>query len=236
MVASKSSDPARTPTSAYAPVTSRNVLVALLVGLVVGIGIVVLREQFDDAIKSTEDLAQASNGLPMLGVVPADKNWQTVGETHLASVEAPTSAMAESFRTLRTSLQFARIDDPARILQVTSAKAGEGKSTTSANLGVTLSRAGQKVLLIDLDLRRPRQHLFFGLPNSTGFTTLLLDPDSRADTIAVSERIPGSACSPLAQGRATRRNSSTAPGPVRSLWIWPTTTTWCCWTARPFWG
>ena len=90
------------------------------------------------------------------------------------SREEPRSLAAEAYRTLRTATQFVAIDRPMGTLQVTSPSAGDGKTTTLANLGVALATAGQRVILVDCDLRRPRIHDFFGLSNETGFTSLLV--------------------------------------------------------------
>lgn len=87
----------------------------------------------------------------------------------------PKSAAAEAYRTLRTNLHFAEVDRPQRTIAVTSATAGEGKTTTVANLGVVAAQAGARVCLIDGDLRRPALHRLFGLENNYGLTTALVD-------------------------------------------------------------
>jgi polysaccharide biosynthesis transport protein len=183
-------DEARPPSSPYAPDLSRNLMIALLVGLIAGVALAFAREQFRDTVDSAEGLETATGGLSLLGVIPKDQEWKTTGETHIVSFEAPTSPLAEAYRTLRSSLQFARLDDPIEILQVTSSSPFEGKSTTVANLGVTLSKAGQRVLIVDLDLRRPRLNKFFELDNSIGFTSLLQDPSLDRRAIAVSADAP----------------------------------------------
>jgi len=184
-------DEASIPSSPYEPSVLRNVLLALMVGLVLGVGAALVREQFDDSIDSADSLAAASGGLPLLGAVPLDEAWTAAGDTRLVTVQAPNSVTAEAYRTLRTSLQFAWLEAPMTGVQVTSARSLDGKSTTVANLAVTLAAAGKRVLVVDLDLRRPRMHWFFGLSNDVGFTTVLKDPDSFRSAVAVSPDLHG---------------------------------------------
>jgi receptor protein-tyrosine kinase len=91
----------------------------------------------------------------------------------LATVLDPTGGAAESYRTLRTNLFYALVDDPPRVIVMTSPGAGEGKSTTCANLGVVLAQAGKSTLILDCDLRRPQVHRVFGLRNLRGVTDIL---------------------------------------------------------------
>lgn len=86
----------------------------------------------------------------------------------------PKSPVSEAFRTLRTNLQFVRVDGPLKALAVTSAIPGEGKSTVAANLAIAMAQAGKSVILVDADLRRAKQHKLFDLPNKVGLTNLLL--------------------------------------------------------------
>jgi capsular exopolysaccharide synthesis family protein len=107
----------------------------------------------------------------------------------LISEVLPHSAAAEAYRSLRTSVQFLTLDQPVRILQVTSPRTSEGKTTTVANLAVTLAAAGQRVIVVDCDLRRPRQHDIFGLPNEVGLTSVLLGRAPMSDALqAVPDR------------------------------------------------
>lgn len=101
----------------------------------------------------------------------------------------PRSAAAEAYRTVRTSIQFANLDQPHRSLIVTSASVGEGKTTTTANLGVAHAQSGLRVCVVDADLRRPALHRIFGLPNSQGLTTALLE-DQPLVKVAQQTRIP----------------------------------------------
>src|SRR5581483_5785396 len=93
----------------------------------------------------------------------------------LITVSNPRSPIAEAYRTLRTNLEFSNLDKSLRAIVVTSAGAEEGKSTTLANLAVTIAQGGKKVILVDADLRRPTQHQIFGLKNSPGLTDIVRD-------------------------------------------------------------
>ena len=93
----------------------------------------------------------------------------------LITVSEPRSPISEAYRTLRTNLDFASLDQALKTLVVTSAGVGEGKSTTLANLAVVSAQAGRKVVLVDADLRRPTLHQIFGLSNEAGLTTLMMD-------------------------------------------------------------
>jgi capsular exopolysaccharide synthesis family protein len=165
---------ASVPTAPVRPNPLRSGVVALAVGLVLGIAIAFLVDYLDDSVKTKDDLEDATEGLPVLGIIPVVSDWRPQGEPMLVSITTPKSPAAEAYRTLRTSIQFLGLDRPMRSLQITSPGPQEGKSTTMANLGVALARAGQTVVIVCCDLRRPRIHEFFGLDNEAGFTSVLL--------------------------------------------------------------
>ncbi|RMG95908.1 MAG: polysaccharide biosynthesis tyrosine autokinase [Chloroflexi bacterium] len=98
-------------------------------------------------------------------------------EKYLITLSDPRSPVSEAYRTLRTNLSFYSLDNPLRTLVVTSPAADDGKSTTVANLAVTMAQSGRKTILVDCDLRRPSLHTFFGLPAEPGLTNMLLDDD-----------------------------------------------------------
>ncbi|QJC53347.1 CpsD/CapB family tyrosine-protein kinase [Paenibacillus albicereus] len=95
------------------------------------------------------------------------RSWSLIAQNN------PKSPISESYRMLRTGIEYAGVDEPVDLLMVTSCRAGEGKSTTSANVAVTFAQTGQKVLLIDADMRKPSQHHIFGLSNRAGLTSVL---------------------------------------------------------------
>jgi polysaccharide biosynthesis transport protein len=163
------------PASApFTPDIRRNVLMGIIAGILLGVALAFLRDYFDDSVKSKADLELATGGVTTLALIPRFTEWKDRGVAQLASIESPASPVAEAYRSLRTSVQFASIERPLRTIQITSPRSQDGKSTTAANLGVLLARAGQRVILVDCDLRRPRLHDFFGLSPSMGFTSVLL--------------------------------------------------------------
>jgi non-specific protein-tyrosine kinase len=110
---------------------------------------------------------------------------------NLITVSDPRSPVAEAYRSLRTNLEFSSLDHPLRTLLLTSPGPEEGKSTTLANLAVTLAEAGRRVIVIDCDLRRPRQHDLFGVANGAGLTTLIRDEGAQASPPLQETEIAG---------------------------------------------
>jgi non-specific protein-tyrosine kinase len=99
----------------------------------------------------------------------------------LITVSNPRSPISEAYRTLRTNLEFSSLDKPIKTMVVTSAGPEEGKSTTLANLAVTIAQGGKRVILADCDLRRPSQHKIFGLENGRGLTTMMVEEEALKD-------------------------------------------------------
>ncbi len=183
---------AATPPSApVSPKPTRDAMLALVFGLLIGLAVAFLRDYFDDTFRTKEDLDAVAGGVPVLGIVPAISDWRDRKTAVLESVTHPSSAAAEAYRSLRTSLEFLGIDRKIHIIHITSSASGEGKSTTSANLAVSLARAGKHVVLVDCDLRRPRMHEFFGMDNSVGFTSIILGTASIDEALVPAPGIPG---------------------------------------------
>lgn len=162
--------PATAPTSPSGPNTKLNLLVAGLSGLALGVAAAILRASLDSRVRSEADL-RAVTDTPVLGAIAFDQD--AVKKPLLTQAETQ-SPRAESFRQLRTNLQFANVSGRARTVLVTSSLPGEGKSTTATNLAIALSQAGQTVCLIDADLRRPMVNEYLGLDRGAGLTTALL--------------------------------------------------------------
>ncbi|HEX7277948.1 MAG TPA: polysaccharide biosynthesis tyrosine autokinase [Acidimicrobiales bacterium] len=178
------------PTAPIKPRPTRNAVLAAVVGLLLGVGLAFLAEYLDDSIKTREDLERLSSPVPVIALIPAVLGWKERDEVRLVSVSAPTSAAAEAYRTLRTAIQFVALDKPMGVVQVTSSNASEGKTTTLVNLGVALAKAGQRVILVCCDLRRPRLHQFLGLNNDVGFTSLLLGNAPLSRTLQAVPGVP----------------------------------------------
>ncbi|MDQ4088858.1 MAG: polysaccharide biosynthesis tyrosine autokinase [Actinomycetota bacterium] len=177
------------PDRAESPRPERDGLVALAVGLLLGLALAFTFEFFDDSIKDRADLERASGGLPVLAAIPKIRRGR---REILFPLEEPTSNVAEAYRTLRTALTFVFAEGPIRTLQVTSAAAGEGKTTTVASLAVSLAQAGQRVCAVSCDLRRPRLHEFFGARNEMGLSSALVGQASATELlqpVAADDRI-----------------------------------------------
>jgi len=141
-----------------------NMILGVVVGLVLGIGSAFFLEYLDTSVKTLEEV-EASLGLPVLAVIP--RNMKILPRSK--SVDADS----EAYRILRTNVEFNRKNPDANTFTVVSGGAGEGKSTTIANLAFTFAQGGYNTLIIDADLRRPAQHKIFDLPNDKGLTNYL---------------------------------------------------------------
>ncbi len=150
------------------PQTRRNGLLGFVLGLLLGIGLAFVREARDTQVRSVEEL-QERLGLPLLARLPEPPRNVRKADG-LVMLDGPQSREAEAFRILAVSLEFANRERGARTIMLTSALAGEGKSTTVANLAVALARSGRRVSLVDLDLRSPYLHRFFDLQGRPGIT------------------------------------------------------------------
>jgi capsular exopolysaccharide synthesis family protein len=156
--------------SPVSPRPTRNLALAALLGLLLGVGAAVLREQLDNTVRSDGALQQAS-GAAVLGQIPFDSNSASAP---LIVGSANQSLRAEAVRKLRTNLRFIDIEQQHQVIALTSALSGEGKTTTCCNLAIALAETGAKVLLIDADLRRPRAAEYLGLEATVGLTDVLI--------------------------------------------------------------
>jgi capsular exopolysaccharide synthesis family protein len=176
------------PTSPSSPSYPKNLFLSLALGLALGVGAALVREQLDDRLRGYSDL-DVQTGAPVLATIPKISAWKKKDKALLSTIEAPRGAVAESYRTLRTNLQFIAKEDPGfRIVAITSPNAGEGKTTTVANLAAALAQTGQRVIAASCDLRRPRLHTFFNLSNQLGMTSVLAGNVSLAEA---AQRVEG---------------------------------------------
>jgi capsular exopolysaccharide synthesis family protein len=163
-------DPASYRSSAVSPVPALNLIVGALIGLLVGFGVAVARDLLDNTVSTAKDV-EAAIGSPVLASIAYDSD---VPKHPLLTEAGSHSPRVEAFRLLRTNLQFLNLDTRPRSLVITSAVPSEGKTSTAINLAIALAQTGQRVLLIDGDLRRPRAASVLGLERSVGLTTVLV--------------------------------------------------------------
>jgi tyrosine-protein kinase Etk/Wzc len=186
-------DPALVPVQPVAPRPVRTVALALIFGLVLGTGLAFGREALDTRVRTEDEVRGIAGGVPVIGRIPNSRGrarsrslarmpWQRRVTTaapeefldhQLVARSDPLGAPAEAYRTLRTNLTFANVESPPRLIVVTSATSGEGKTTTSANLAITLAQQGTPVLLVDADLRLGNLHELLDRPMEPGLAQLL---------------------------------------------------------------
>lgn len=172
--------PATTDGARVSPKPIRNLALAVAVGLLLGLALAVLRHALDSKVRTKEDVEGLSDGLTVLGGIPFDDE----ALTHPLLVSDDThSPRAEAFRTLRTNLRFVDVAHHPSSIVVTSALSGEGKTTTTANLGLSLAEAGSSVCLVEGDLRRPKLLEYLGLEGAVGLTDVLVGAAELADVL-----------------------------------------------------
>jgi capsular exopolysaccharide synthesis family protein len=182
-------DPAEPSLFPFKPRLLNNLLVGLVAGLLLGIAVVVALEVMDDSIKFPDEVERVL-GVPLMGVIPKIRSKRSSSKPIALEVhDDPRSAIAEAYRSVRTALQFSTAEGAPKRLVVTSTTRNEGKSTTSLALAINFAQMGQRVLLIDGDMRNPTVHKLLGIPNDFGLSNLL-SSDNRGDKMITATSIP----------------------------------------------
>ncbi len=171
------------PVVPISPRIPLNLALGLIVGLGLGIGAAVLRDQFNTSVNGVGDVEKLTGAIP-LGVVPYDA---AAGKQPLITADQ-FGGRAEAFRTLRTNLQFADVDDPPRVITITSALPAEGKTTTACNVALTLAQSGARVVLVEGDLRKPAVGKYLGISNAAGLTNVLAGQHELRDVLVSYQR------------------------------------------------
>lgn len=183
------------------PPRVRNILLALLLALGAGIGLAFLLDYLDDSIKSVDDVDRYIH-VPALALIPSNRSERRLRgkgagvpasgaeTTALALIDDARSPIAEAYRHLRTSLLLSSAGQPPRTILVTSSQPSEGKTTTAVNTAVMLAQTGAEVLLVDCDLRRPRVHAHFNLPNARGVTNYLSGETELESVVQTYDQLP----------------------------------------------
>jgi capsular exopolysaccharide synthesis family protein len=169
-----------------------NVVIGVMLALLLAVGLALLLEYLDRTVKSAEDI-EAAVGAPFLGVIPVVEEVsnatteEAMRDRDLFVFKNPTSRAAECCRSIRTNILFSSADRRMRTLTISSPRPREGKTTTTIYLGTTMAQSGQKVLLIDTDLRRPRLHKSLGISRQRGLTNLILGDATVEDVVKTTD-------------------------------------------------
>jgi capsular exopolysaccharide synthesis family protein len=191
---------ARTPRQPIGPPRMRNIIIAFLLSLGVGVGLAFLLDYLDDTLKSVEDVDRHLH-LPTLALIPAPREVRRLlgrsapepepgANTALALIDDVRSPVAEAYRHLRTSLLLSSAGQPPKTILVTSSQPSEGKTTTVVNIATMLAQTGADVLVLDCDLRRPRVHAHFGMGNTRGVTNYLSGDSNVSELVQTYEKLP----------------------------------------------
>ncbi|MCA1632239.1 MAG: polysaccharide biosynthesis tyrosine autokinase [Acidobacteria bacterium] len=195
---------ARVPHEPVGPARTRTIVLAFLLSLGVGVGLAFLLDYLDDTLKSVDDVDRYLH-LPSLALIPASRGERarliggrrtpapkTEGDpmTALALTSDVRSPSAEAYRHLRTSLLLSSAGQPPKTILITSSQPSEGKTTTAVNTAITLAQTGADVLIMDCDLRRPRVHANFGVPNARGLTNYLSGERDLDTLVQTYDKLP----------------------------------------------
>ena len=179
-------DTARASAGPVKPVKSKAYSIALIIGLLVPVIFIYLREQFDDSVHDVQTISGLTGGIPVLGMVGLSKN-----NSKLVITEKPNSLIAEAYRSIRTNLKFFGIENEKKVLLITSSIGTEGKTFTAMNLSSVLALSGKRTVLLGLDLRKPKIIDDFQLANDKGISTYLSNEHSLDEVLQPSKLIDG---------------------------------------------
>jgi polysaccharide biosynthesis transport protein len=184
-------DAARPSLAPLRPNVRNNLALGLLLGLLAGFGLALVLDQLDNTVKTQADVEEKI-GVPFLGFFPrvAEANDAPAHERDLYVFRHPKSPVAEACRAIRTNLLFMSPDKPLRTMLVTSSGPQEGKSTCVIATGIAMAQSGNRVLVVDTDMRRPRLHRAFGISNEQGVSSVLVG-DATLDEVIKSTEVPG---------------------------------------------
>ena len=174
-------DSAVLPEKPVKPNKRLNVAIAGILGLMLSIGLAFLLEFLDRTIKTPDDVKRYL-GLTAIGAIPKTQN----GDIKDIASRDPKSPITEAYRTLRTNIQFASLDNPIKTIMTSSSIAGEGKSSTTFNLATVFAQTGAKVLVVDGDFRKPKIHRLAKMPNVNGLSDILINQSDYKESIVKS--------------------------------------------------
>ena len=184
-------DVAVTPEEVSNNTLKRDLLIALFISIFGTIGVVFVVYYFDDTVKLTDDLEEEI-GMPVVAkVFKSDIGSKNNRKVELLAQKYPKSVVSESIKTLRTNLQFSSVDEDIKTILITSSIPGEGKSFISANLAISFAQTDKRVLIVDCDMRKGRQHRIFKLSNSKGLSNLLIDDMTNYKDYINKTSVPG---------------------------------------------
>ena len=184
-------DVAVTPEEVSNNTLKRDLLIALFIGIFGTIGVVFVVYYFDDTVKLTDNLEEEI-GMPVVAkVFKSDVGSKNNRKVELLAQKYPKSVVSESIKTLRTNLQFSSVDEDIKTILITSSIPGEGKSFISANLAISFAQTDKRVLIVDCDMRKGRQHRIFKLSNSKGLSNLLIDDMTNLKDYINKTSVPG---------------------------------------------
>jgi capsular exopolysaccharide synthesis family protein len=172
------------PDAPVSPNIPLNIAIGLVVGLFVGSALAFVRDYFDDSVK-TKEMAERVTGVTTLGLIP-----KIDGRSDIVTVTHPTAPAAEAFRLLRTSVKFLGVERQVRVVQVTSPSPGEGKTMVAVNLAVAFAQAGDRVVLVGGDMRRPRMEEIVDVPLTPGLTAVLIGDVTLPQAIQSAAAVP----------------------------------------------